>query len=62
MKYYVTYIEDGSPKIMEFKSEKLRKHWMYEWLLENHYHGNVNGYEIESLFEGELTWRNGNYK
>ena len=59
MKYYVTYIEDGSPLLKEFKSEKLRKDWLYKWLLENHHQGNCNGYEIESLYEGELTWRYG---
>ena len=59
MKYYVTYVEDGSPLIKEFKSEKLRQNWMYDWFLKYHHYGNDNGYEIEFLFEGELTWRDG---
>lgn len=61
MKYYVYYIEDGSPHISDFKTEKDRKDWMYEWFLKNHHQGCNNGFEIDFIFEGDLSWRGGSY-
>lgn len=59
MKYYVVYCEDGTPSFKEFKSDKARKEWLLQWLLKNHHQGINNGYEIEYLFEGNVSYRYG---
>ncbi len=56
MKYYVSYLENGSPLLKDFDTEKARKEWLYQWLLANHHHGSDEGYEICFMFEGKITW------
>jgi len=56
MKYYVQYTDDSSPLVKSFATSEDRDSWLVDWFLKNQLKMCADGYWVDLIFEGNLTF------